>query len=252
MSEETQDKLPLSGKRALVTGAGRRVGRAVALHLASLGADIIVHYNRSSQGADETAAEVLSMGRGADTIFGDLSDPGAIAKIVAELDRHEIAVDILVNSAAVYYPTPLPEISLETWDSIMNINLRGPFLLCQALGLRMKVRGDGLIVNIADSNVRRIYPNFLPYFISKAGVGMLTEAMALELAPEVRVNAIAPGTVLPPDDATDAFIDQAVRRSPLKLEGTPEDIARMVGYLAVHGRFITGATMTVDGGANIR
>lgn len=244
--------LELNGKRALITGAGRRVGKAIALHLASMGADIIVHYHTSSRDADETAAEILAMGRKVDTIYGDFAKPADIQAIMTELDRHGLDVDILVNSAAVYYPTPLADITAEMWDHIFNINLRAPFLLCQALGLRMKERGNGTIVNMADCNVRRIYKDFLPYFISKSGIMMLTEALALELAPEVRVNAIAPGTVLPPDDATVDFHEQAIRRSPLKMPGSPEDIAAMVGHLATHGKFITGTTITIDGGATIR
>lgn len=244
--------MELSGKRALITGAGKRVGKAIALHLAKLGADLVVHYHTSSREADEAAAEVLASGRKVDTIKGNLDKPEDIQAMARELDRHRMNIDILVNSAAVYYTTPLAEVSPGTWDNIMNINLRAPFLMCQAFGLRMKQRGHGCIVNIADCNVRRPYRDFTPYLTSKAGLVMLTESLALELAPEVRVNAVAPGTVLPPEDADDEFREQAVRRSPLKVEGSPEDVAKMVGYLAAHGGFITGTTITVDGGVTIR
>lgn len=244
--------MELSGKRALITGASKRVGRAIALRLADMGANIIVHYNNSSRESDEVAAEILSMGRQVDTIKGDLSRPEDIAAIAGELDRHNLDIDILVNSAAVYYSTPLADVSADTWDSVMNINLRAPFLMCQAFGLRMKERGHGCIINIADSNVRRPYREFAPYLTSKAGLVMLTEALALELAPEVRVNAISPGTVLPPPDSDQEYREQAIRRSPLKVEGSPEDIAKMVGHLAAHGGFVTGTNITVDGGATIR
>jgi NAD(P)-dependent dehydrogenase (short-subunit alcohol dehydrogenase family) len=244
--------LELSGKRALVTGAGKRVGRAIALKLAEMGADLIIHYNTSSREADEVAAEVLTMGRKVDTIRGDLSNPADIEAIEKELERHGLDIDILINSAAVYFPTPLADVTIDTWDCIMNVNLRAPFLLCRAFGLKMKERGHGCIINIADCNVRRPYREFTPYLASKAGLVMITETLALELAPEVRVNAVAPGTVLPPEDADTEFKTQSVNRSPLKVPGTPEDVAMMVGYLAANAGFITGTTITVDGGATIR
>lgn len=244
--------MELAGKTALITGAARRVGRVITLRLAEMGADIVIHYHNSSRESDELAAEILTMGRKVDTIYGDLEKTADIAAMVAELDRHELHVDILVNSAAVYYATPLEELDPDAWDRIMNINLRAPALLCREFGLRMKARGAGTIINIADCNVRRVYRNYLPYLVSKAGMVTLTEALALELAPEVRVNAIAPGTVLPPDDADPAFREQAVRRSPLHLPGSPDDVAYMVGHLAAHGGFITGTVITVDGGATIR
>ncbi len=244
--------MELLGKRALVTGAARRVGRAITLRLAEMGADIIIHYHTSTRESDELAAEIMCMGRKVDTVYGDLEKPADIEAMAAELDRHNLHVDILVNSAAVYFPTPLKDVDVQTWDKIMNINLRAPALLCQAFGLRMKARGAGTIVNIADCNVRRVYRNFLPYLVSKAGVVTMTEALALELAPEVRVNAIAPGTVLVPENADEAFREQAIRRSPLQVPGSPDDVAKMVGHLAAHGGFITGTVITVDGGATIR
>lgn len=242
----------LSGKRALITGAGKRVGRAIALALADAGADIVVHYHTSSRESDEVAAEVLSRGRRADTICGDLADPAKIDLMVNELNRHEIAVDILVNSASVYFPTTLGEITADHWDRIMAVNARAPFLLSQKLGMQMKARGDGLIINIADCNLDRPYRNYTPYFMSKAALHIMTETLALELSPEVRVNTISPGTVLVPDDAGSDFYEQAINRSPLKTEGRPEDIAQMVAYLAQHGRFITGSDFRVDGGATVR
>jgi NAD(P)-dependent dehydrogenase (short-subunit alcohol dehydrogenase family) len=244
--------MELTGKTALVTGAARRVGRVIALELARAGLNVIVHYNTSSRESDEVAAEILSMGRQAHTIFGDLEKPESIQAMAEELNRHGMEIDVLVNSAAVYCATPLPEVTVDSWDHIMNVNLRAPFLMCQAFGLKMKERGWGRIINIADCNVRRVYRNFTPYLASKAGVITLTESLALELAPEVTVNAIAPGTVMPPDKADDEFREQAVRRSPLKREGHADDVARMVRHLVEHGKFITGTVVTIDGGATIR
>ncbi len=243
---------PLKGQTALVTGGGKRVGKEIALALASAGANLLIHYNTSSRASDEVAAEILSLGRKVDTIRGDLADPEQIDRIVSTMTHHAIKIDILVNSAAVYYPTPLGEITAEIWDKIQAINVRAPFLLSQALGREMKQRGSGLIVNISDCNLKRPYREFTPYFAAKAGLAIMTETLALELAPEVRVNSISPGTVLPPDESDPEFREQALNRSPLKIDGKPQDVATMVVYLATHGQFITGSDFRIDGGATIR
>lgn len=247
-----RDELPLKGQTALVTGAGKRVGKEIALALAAAGANLLVHYNTSSRASDEVAAEILSMGRKVDTIRGDLADPAQIDRIVSTISQHDIRVDILINSAAVYYPTPLGSVTSETWDQIQAINVRAPFLLSQALGREMKLRGHGLIINISDCNLKRPYREFTPYFAAKAGLAIITETLALELAPEVRVNSISPGTVLPPEESGPGFREQALKRSPLKIDGKPQDIAAMVVYLATHGRYITGSDFRIDGGATIR
>lgn len=249
MADLTQE---LAGQTALITGSARRVGRAIALELARAGAEVLIHYNTSRRESDELAAQILTGGGRAHTIHGNLERPEAITAMAMELDRHEMPVDILVNSAAVYFPTPLEEVTAEVFDQVMNINLRAPFLLAQAFGLRMKARGHGRIVNIADCNVARVYRNFTPYLASKAGLVTMTQALALELAPQVTVNAVAPGTVLPPDDASAEFVEQALRRSPLERSGSPEDVAKMVKFLIINGDFITGTTINVDGGATIR
>lgn len=252
MSENLMLGKELQGQTALVTGGGRRVGREIVLKLASLGAHVVIHYNTSSQESDAVAAEVLTMGAKADTVRANLADPAQIDLMVSELDRHAIAVDILINCAAVYGETPLGSITASAWDEIIAVNLRAPFLLSQALGTRMKERGTGSIINICDCNIRRPYRGFTPYFASKAGLAIITETLALELSPEVRVNAISPGTVLPPDDATAHFEEQAVQRTPIKQPGAPQDISNMVAYLTTHGRFITGSNFVIDGGATIR
>lgn len=244
--------MELLGKTALVTGAARRVGREIALELARKGANVIIHYNKSSRESDAVAAEILTMGRQADTIYSDLSCLSAVQTMANELDRHSIDIDILVNSAAVYYPTPLNTVDEDCWNNIINVNLKAPFFLSQVFGLKMKERGYGRIVNIGDCNIRRVYRHFTPYMISKAGLVTMTEALALELSPEVTVNAVAPGTVLPPDDADTEFRHQAVKRSPLQKAGTPGDVARMVTYIVTQGDFMTGTVVTVDGGATIR
>ncbi len=243
---------PLTGKTALVTGAARRVGRAITTRLAQAGAGVLIHYNTSREEAEAFAAELTGQAPEVHIVQADLSDADSIQEMVEGLRISGHSVDLLVNSAAVYFPTELGNVTAATWDFIHNINLRAPFLLSQALGSQMKARGYGRIVNITDCNTRRPYREFAPYLASKAGLVSLTEALALELAPEVTVNSISPGTVLPPDDSESSYREAAIKRSPLKRAGTPEDIANMVAYLCEHGQFITGSNFTIDGGATIR
>jgi pteridine reductase len=243
---------PLTGRTALVTGAARRVGRSIARRLAESGAAIIIHYNTSATEAAEFEAELLKVSPEVHTVQANLEDADSILEMVDGLRIADHRVDILVNSASVYFPTEIGHVDAATWNRIQNINLRAPFLLSQSLGLQMKTRGFGRIINIADCNTRRPYRQFAPYLASKAALACLTEALALEFAPEVTVNAVSPGTVLPPDDAGDAYREAAIKRTPLKRAGSPDDIANMVAYLCEHGEFITGSNFTIDGGATIR
>lgn len=237
---------------ALVTGAARRVGRVIAVALARAGYDVLVHYRSSETEARAVVAEIESLGRRAKAMQADLADWSQTAHLCEEIGRLGWQVDVLVNSASVYYETPLPTVTPAQWQELLAVNLQAPFVLTQLLGIEMKRRGRGRIINIADCNTTRVYRNFTPYLAAKAGLVAMTEATALELAPEVTVNAISPGTVLPPDESDAEYHEAAVRRSPLKRAGTPEDIADMVVYLATKGQFITGANFRVDGGATIR
>jgi len=240
----------LKGKTALVTGAARRVGRAIAAALAERGADIAIHYNRSREEARGLAAELESSYGCRTALFrADLSDARQVLGLAKSDLRRFKTVDVLVNSASVYRKTPFGKIRLDDWDSHLDINLKAPFLLSQALGAAMKKAGEGAIVNIADWAAIRPYADYMPYCVSKAGLLALNKALAKALAPEVRVNAVLPGPVLMPEGASRKFWEGEVRRATvLKRLGSPEDIARAVLFLVEGARFTTGAELTVDGG----
>lgn len=241
--------MELQGRTALVTGGARRVGREIARTLAREGCDLILHFRASRGEAEDAAREIRSLGRRCELVQADLADAGSVEAMLREIERCCPPVDVLVNSASVFYRAPLDEVTVDQWDDNLNVNLRAPFLLARSLGLAMKSRGAGKIINIADTAVRRPYKGYVPYLVSKAGLVALTEALALELAPEVQVNAVSPGTVLLPENAPAALEAGIVRRTPLGRIGTPQDVAWMVLHLVKHGDFMTGGNYLVDGGS---
>lgn len=243
--------MEMTDKWCLVTGGGKRVGLAISLALARAGANLLLHYRNSREEAEAAARQIEALGRKAQLIQADLAETASIEGMLRELTKGP-PVDVLVNSASVFYPAALTDTTLAQWEDNMNVNLRAPFLLSRELGLQMVARGAGKIISITDCSVRRPYRGYLPYLVSKAGLTALTECLALELAPAVQVNAVAPGTVLLPADAPEEQREQSIRRSPLKRLGTPEDVASMVLHLVQYGDFLTGGTYPVDGGSGIR
>jgi pteridine reductase len=237
------------GHVALVTGAGVRVGRAIALGLARAGAHVAVHYHASSGEADETAEMVRALGVEAETFQADLgagADPAR--RLLEAVERRFGRLDVLVNSAAIFPRTPFAEIDEDVWDRTMDVNLKGPFFTAwHAAGL-IRRSGGGSIVNIADWAGLRPYVNYLPYVISKGGIVTMTKALARELAPEIRVNAVAPGPVLMPEDMSEAAIGRAIEGTLVKRLGTPEDVAEAVVFLTMRTDFVTGHVLVVDGG----
>lgn len=225
------------------------MGREISRILAGAGADLVVHYHSSKKEAEEAASEIRSLGKQCHLVQGDLSRPESVEGMLDELNTRCPAIDILVNSASVFYKTPLAEVTPQQWDENLNVNLRAPFQLARALGLAMKRRGGGRIINITDSAVERLYTGYLPYLVSKAGLEALTQILALELAPEVLVNAVAPGTVLLPPEASVAMEAGIIRRTPLGRIGTPHDVAQLVLFLVRDGSFMTGGIHRVDGGS---
>jgi NAD(P)-dependent dehydrogenase (short-subunit alcohol dehydrogenase family) len=242
--------MELRGRTALVTGAGHRVGRAIAVGLGARGMHVAVHYNATADGARETARQIEAAGGRATLFTGDLTDasraPGLIAEVVDKLG----ALDVLVNSAAVMVRTPFGEISPEQWDDIMALNVRAPFFLAQAAVPHLK-RARGVIVNIADLAAFVTWPAYLPHGLSKAGVVYLTRALARVLAPEVRVGGIAPGAVLLPDNWSGADAERLRQTTPLAREGSPEDVVRTVLFI-LDSDYLTGETIIVDGGRHVR
>ncbi|MBK6942916.1 MAG: SDR family oxidoreductase [Planctomycetes bacterium] len=241
----------LHGKVALVTGAGRRVGRAVALELAARGAKIAVHYRNSKAEAEEVVALIKAGGGVASAYCADLTHVLEIQWLARWIEEELGYVDVLVNSASEFFETALVTSSDGDWDRLMGANVKAPFQTIRRFAPMMVQRGAGHIVNITDVYARRALPGYSIYCASKAALWMLTQSLALELAPHVQVNAVAPGTVMFPEDFADAERASLLKRIPLRREGTPEDIARAVRFLVEEGGYVTGSVLTVDGGKEI-
>jgi pteridine reductase len=240
----------LKGKVALVTGAGTRVGRAIALALGKAGMRVAVHYSSSQKGARETAEEIVRGGSEARTLPGDLMDPATGPRLVEHTVKVFGTLDVLVNSAAVMLRTPVGEVLVEDWDAMFALNLRAPFFLCQVAARAMGERG-GAIVNIADLAAFETWRGYIPHSITKAGIVQMTRGLAHALAPKIRVNAIAPGPVLLPDGWTQEQADRLISTTPLGRLGSPEDVAQAALYL-LSADYVTGETIIVDGGRHIR
>lgn len=236
--------MEIKGKVALVTGGARRVGRALALALADAGADVVVNYNASADAAAGTVADIEARGRRAVAIQADVARRPDAARLIAGAERAMGRLDILVNSASLFERTPLLEISEAEWDRVLGVNLKAPFLLAQAAAPLLARDGGGIIVNIVDLSALQPWPSFAHHSVSKAGLLHLTRVLARSLAPDVRVNSIAPGTVLPPDGTEG---EDGSERRVIGREGEPADVAAALLYL-VRADFVTGENLVVDGG----
>ena len=242
--------MELAGRTALVTGAGHRVGRAIAVALGAQKMRVAVHYNATGSGATETLRDIERRGGSGETFGADLTKPDQIGTLVNAVTARFGGLDVLVNSAAVMQRTPLGEVDASRWDGIMALNLRAPFLLSQAAAPHLR-RAHGVIVNIADLAAFETWPGYLVHGLSKSGVVYLTRALARVLAPEVRVGAVAPGTVLLPDSWTAADAEHLRETTPLQRNGSPDDVASAVLFI-LGADYFTGDTIIVDGGRHIR
>lgn len=238
----------LQGRVALVTGAGKRIGRHVALRVASEGADVAVHYHSSAAEAQDTCQEIARSGRRAVALQANLGSVNDIRRLFAETNKHFGRLDILVNSAANFLPASIVSTTEEIWDLSLDTNLKAGFFCAQAAAPLLR-RSKGVIINFADAGGLLGWPGYIPHSISKAGVVMLTKVLAKALAPEVRVNAIAPGTITMAGDPPEWEAD-FVQLAPLRRTGRPSDIADAVSYL-VHAEFMTGHTLVLDGGRSL-
>jgi NAD(P)-dependent dehydrogenase (short-subunit alcohol dehydrogenase family) len=240
---------PLEGQVALVTGAGRRIGRAIALRLAAEGARMALHYRSSGQEAEGLAAEIVRAGGEAACIRAELTRVGEIDRLFEQIEKRFGRLDILVNNAAIFSPTPIGRTEEAQWDDILDTNLKAQFFAAQRAAPLLTQSGRGRIINLASLGGLQAWPNYTAYSVSKAGVIMLTRCLARALAPRVTVNAIAPGTISFPEDAPE-IAERAIRSAPLHRTGSAEDIVNAVLYL-IGAEFVTGQILVVDGGASI-
>src|SRR5215813_9283748 len=241
-------EMKLNGKVALVTGAGKRLGRVVALRLASEGADVAVHFGKSEEEAGTVVHEIEKLGRRAAAMKAELTSVEEIRGLVQRVAHEFGRIDVLVNSAANFLPSTVISTTEEIWDESLDTNVKGPFFLAQAAAPWLR-RANGVVVNFADGGGILGWPGYIAHSISKAGMIMLTKTLAKALAPDVCVNAIAPGTITMPGDPPE-WEKEFVKVAPLKKTGTPEDIAEAVSYL-VSAKFMTGHVLLLDGGRTL-
>jgi pteridine reductase len=238
----------LKGKVALVTGAGKRLGRAVALRLAEEGAEVAVHYGTSAKEAAEVVGKIEEMGQRAVAIRADLRSVDEIRRMMLEVGNGLGRLDVLVNSAANFLPGSVISTTEEVWDASLDTNVKGPFFVVQA-AVPMLRRSKGAIINFSDTGGVLGWPGFIGHSVAKAGVINLTKSLAKALAPDVRVNAIAPGTITMPGDPPE-WEQEFVKLAALKRTGKPSDIADAVVFLAT-AEFLTGHTLVLDGGRTL-
>lgn len=241
---------PLDSKIALVTGGGIRVGRAIALALGAAGADVAVHYRGSREGAESAAAEIRAQGRRAVVVSGDLASPEDCRTVVSESAAALGGLDFLVHSASNFHRATLAETDEKLWDSSMDVNARAGLLLAREAAATLRER-RGRVVLISDFLAETPARHYLAHSVSKAAVEGLVRALAVELAPEVAVNGVAPGTVLPPEGTTPEEVNRLARIVPARRIGSPEDVAATVVFLCAGPAFLTGQVIRVDGGRSI-
>lgn len=241
--------ISLRGKRALVTGAGQRVGQAIALALGAQGMHVAVHYRESRAGAGETAAKIRDSGGTAVTLAADLAHRDQARELVDRSVAELGGLDLVVPSAASFERVALENVDDDAWDRSLNLNLASPFALVQRAVPALRA-AQGSIVFISCSSASVPMRGYLPYVVSKGAVKHLMKTLALELAPDIRVNAVAPGTVMPPASYDAAAVQRLARAIPLGRVGSAEDIARAVVFLA-SSPFVTGHELAVDGGRSV-
>jgi len=238
----------LKGKTALVTGAAKRIGRSLALALAKEGADVAITYRSSEAEAQATVATIREFGVRAMAVYCDLGDPACVRRAVEATIGKLGKIDLLVNNAGMFETLPLESIALEQWDAMLNTNTRGPFLMAQAAHAELKQR-QGRIVNIGSLGGLHPWATHGHYCVSKAAAHMLTKTMAKAWAPEISVNCVAPGMIV--NGEVDPDYEHFAEKTPMRRNGTPEDVAAAVLFFATGPRFITGQVLSVDGGLGL-
>ena len=243
----------MQGKVVLITGGAKRVGAAVCRRLHAAGANIMLHYRTSAGEARLLQAELNHQRKDSVALIqADLLDLAKLPSLIDQTVQTFNRLDAVVNNASSFHPTPVGEITEEDWEDLIGANLRAPLFIAQAAAPALK-KTQGAIVNITDIHAERPLKNYVVYSVAKAGLVGLTRSLARELAPEVRVNAVAPGPILWPDDEEfdELSRQRIISHTPLKREGTPEDIAKAVHFLLAEATYVTGETVNVDGGRHV-
>jgi pteridine reductase len=237
---------------ALITGAARRIGAAIARTLHADGADVAIHYRESGDAANAVAEDLNAMrADSAATFAADLNDLASLNHLVDDVRAWRSRLDILVNNASSFYPTPVGEITEDQWDDLIGTNLKAPLFLSQA-ALPALRQARGVIINIVDIHSQRPLRNHTVYGLAKAGLAMLTRSLAKDLAPEVRVNGVSPGAILWPENGmSGATKDAILEQVPLGRPGTPDDVANAVLFMAKDANYVTGQIIAIDGGRSI-
>ena len=244
--------MDLKNKVVLITGGAVRIGRVISLELSNAGTEIFCQYFSSSDSAQSLKSEIEKSGGKIHIFQSDLSKLDGINQTIDEVIRVFGRIDILVNNAAVFFKTPLGEVSENNWDTLHSLNLKSPFFLAQAVSQIMLKQKSGKIINIADAGAETPFPAYLPYSISKAGIINMTKGLAKALAPDIQVNCISPGPVMFPERYSEEERTYSIEQTLLKREGSAEDIAKTVRFLLEGSDYITGAVIPVDGGRQIR
>ena len=246
------DSLTLRGKTVLITGGAKRVGAEMARALHGAGANVVVHYHRSAEVASVLVGELNAARRhSAVATACDLLDVSRFATLIDTATQNFGHLDVLINNASTFYPTPVGEITTTQWDDLIGSNLKAPLFLTQAAAMALRLT-KGLVLNIADIHGQRPLRRYPVYSVAKAGLIMLTRSMARELGPHIRVNAIAPGPVMWPADGTDkALQEKIINRTALKRSGSAQDIARAALFFCTAAPYVTGQILAVDGGRSI-
>lgn len=241
----------MGNKTVLITGAARRIGAAVARDLHQRGMDVVIHYHRSTNEARALAQDLNSQRpESASLVQADLNDAAAASQVIDAAVGFFGRLDVLINNASSFYPTPAREASLQQWDELFNTNLKAPFFLAQSAYTHLCAT-SGCIINITDIYAQRPLKGYPLYSTAKAGLVMLTMALAREFGPEVRVNAVSPGSILWPEHMGEATKDKILSRTVMKRGGEPKDIAEALNYLINNAPYTTGQVLVLDGGRSL-
>ena len=239
----------LNDKVALVTGGAKRLGKAIVLALAAHGCKLVVHYHTSKAEAEQTVQELLAAGHDALALQADITQEVEVDHMIEAAVARFGRIDVLVNNAAVFFRTPVDTLTVEEWEQVMDVNLTGTFLCAHKIGLRMREWGWGHIIKMDVAGLRP-WADYIPYSVSKACVITFTQGLALELAPQVMVNAIVPGPVLFQEDTPEEVRQREIDKTLLKRAGTPEEVAEVVVFVA-ESDYSTGSLFHVDGGRSL-